>query len=118
MRKAFYPYVSGSQPQVDQQLILQALDAWSWFWVGVEGTLLFAVAGFGLIALHAYGAGAAVLGAALVVATIGLPAIRNQCKRYAVAQVRAILADRGRAAAVRAVLAEMVGERSERRMAA
>lgn len=118
MRKAFYPYVSGSQPQVDQQLILQALDAWSWFWVGVEGALLFTVAGLGLIALHAYGAGSAVLAGALAVATIGLPALRNQCRRYAIAQVRAILADPGRAAVAHAALAEWTGERPERRLAA
>ena len=115
MRKAFYPFVSGSQPQIDHQLILQALDAWSWFWVGVEGALLFAVTGLGLIAFHAHGAGAGVLGAALVVATIGLPAIRNQCKRYAVAQVRAILDDRGRVAVVRSALLESIAERGEHR---
>jgi hypothetical protein len=114
MRKAFYPYVSGSQPQVDQQLILQALDAWSWFWVGVEGALLFAVTGLGLIAFNAYAVGFQTLGAALAVAAFGLPAIRNQCKRYAFAQVRAILADPMRAAVVRSAFAEWRGERDER----
>ncbi len=45
MRKAFYAYVSGSRPQIDRQLIQQALDAWSWFWVGVEATFVFALTG-------------------------------------------------------------------------
>ena len=57
MRQAFYPFVSGSQPQVDQQLVQQALDAWSWFWIGVVATLLFSLTGLGLIACGVYGAG-------------------------------------------------------------
>jgi hypothetical protein len=118
MRKGFYPYVSGTQSQVDSQLVLQALDAWSWFWVGVEGTVVFTVAGLALIAFHAYEAGIAVLVAALLAATVGLPAIRAQCKRYAVAQVRAILADPGRAMLVQGALNEAVGQHRERRMAA
>jgi len=118
MRTAFYPYVSVSQPQIDRQLIEQALDAWSWFWIGVEASLVFTLTGFGLIAGGAYAIGFQTLGGALAVAGIGLPAIRRQCQRYAAAQVRAILADPARATAVRRVLEELSGERSERRLAA
>ena len=50
MRKAFYAFVGGSQPQIDPQLVQQALDAWSWFWAGVEVTLVFVLTGLGLIA--------------------------------------------------------------------
>ncbi len=115
MRKAFYPYVSGLQTHVDQQLVLQALDAWSWFWIGVEGSVLFAFAGLGLIASHAYVAGSAVLSVALIVSAVGLPAIRNQCKRYAIAQVRAILDDATRACAVRFVITESIDQPSGKR---
>ena len=93
MRTAFYPFVSGTRPSIDQQLIYQALDAWSWFWVGVEATLVFILAGFGLIAGGAYEVGLETIGGAIVLAAIGLPAMRGQCSRYAIAQVRAIVAD-------------------------
>jgi hypothetical protein len=118
MRGTFYAYVSTSQPQIDRQLIEQALDAWSWFWVGVEATIIFTLTGFGLIASSAYQVGFETLGAALAVAALGLPAIRGQCKRYAVAQVRAILADATREREVRQVFADLAAERPIRRLAA
>jgi hypothetical protein len=106
MRQAFYAYVSGAQPQIDPKLIEQALDAWSWFWVGVEATFVFVLAGLGLVAGDAYAAGLQTMGGAMIFAAVGLPAMRNQCRRYAVAQVRAILAQPSRAAAVRTAFAE------------
>lgn len=118
MRKAFYPYVSGSPPAIDQQLVQQALDAWSWFWIGLVATLLFTLTGVGLMACGATGVGIQTLGGTMIFAVLGLPAMYGQCRRYAVAQVRAILADSARAAAVRGAFAEMTGERFDRRMAA
>ncbi|MBA4104954.1 MAG: hypothetical protein C0485_04270 [Pirellula sp.] len=118
MRKAFYPFVSGPQPAIDQQLIQQALDAWSWFWVGVEATLVFTLASFALIAFNAYQIGLQLLAASIAVAILGLPVLRTQCQRYAIAQVRAILADPHRAAVVRGAFAEVTGEPSVRRRAA
>lgn len=109
MRTAFYAYVSGPQPRIDPQLVQQALDAWSWFWIGVEASLLFVVTGLGLVAASEYRVGLQTIGAALAFAAIGLPLMRAQCQRYAVAQVRAILADAGREAAVRAAFGELVG---------
>jgi hypothetical protein len=118
MRQAFYPYVSSSRPQIDPQLVQQALDAWSWFWIGVVATLLFSLASLGLIACGAYDVGFQTLGATLVLAAVVLPAIRGQCKRYAVAQVRAILSDPARAAVVRAALVEVAGQEVVQRRAA
>jgi hypothetical protein len=118
MRRTFYPYVSGPQPQIDPHLIQQALDAWSWLWIGIEATLVFVLTGLGLIGAGAYPAGFQILGGTIVVATIGLPAMRGQCRRYAIAQVRAILADPARARAVRAALAELTDERKTIRLAA
>jgi hypothetical protein len=118
MRKAFYPFVSGPQPQIDPQLIEQALDAWSWFWIGVEATFVFIIAGLGLIASGVYDIGLQTIGGALVLAAIGLPAMRGQCRRYAIAQVRAIVVDPTRATAVRAVFSELIGDRFDGRQAA
>jgi hypothetical protein len=118
MRKAFYPYVSGSQSAVDALLVQQALDAWSWFWIGVEATAVFTLAAFGLIAGSAFRIGGQTLCGAIAFATLGLPALRGQCARYAAAQVRAILADPVRAAAVRATLVELAGEPVRPRQAA
>jgi hypothetical protein len=118
MRKAFYPYVSGAQPAIDQQLVLHALDAWSWFWIGVEATVLFTLTGFALIACSDFVVGIRTLAGAIGVAALGLPAIRSQCMRYATAQVRAILADPTREKAVRAAFDEFTGPPIDLRMAA
>lgn len=101
MQQAFYRFASSRSPGIDPHLIHQALDSWSWFWIGMEATLVFVLAGMGLIAFHAYAVGGATIGCTLALAAIGLPLVRLQCKRFALAQVRAILADPSRAAIVR-----------------
>jgi hypothetical protein len=118
MRKAFYAFVGGSQPEIDLQLVHQALDAWSWFWAGVEVTLVFVLTGFGLIAGGAYEIGFLTLGGTILFALNGLPAMRGQCQRYAIAQVRAIVADSARATSVRAAFAELTAHQLSGRRAA
>jgi hypothetical protein len=118
MRKTFYPYVSGPQPQIDAQLVQQALDAWSWLWIGVEAAFVFTLTGFGLIAGGVLTDGLITIGSTLLVAAVGLPAIRGQCERYAVAQVRAIVADSVRAQAVRSAFKDLVGNQYADRRAA
>lgn len=118
MRETFYAFTSGSRPQVDPQLVAQALDAWSWFWIGVEATLVFVLASFVLLAGGVYDVGFELLGGTMLVAAVGLPALRGQCRRYAIAQVRAILASPARADVVRAVFAEFSNPRTTVRRAA
>jgi hypothetical protein len=117
MRQAFYPYVSGQHAELDPQLIQQALDTWSWLWIGIEATLVFLLVAFGLIACGNYTTGFETLCGTLAVAAIGLPAIHAQCKRYAIAQVRAILADPTRATATRAAFADLTNASYTRRAA-
>ena len=93
MRNAFYRFVGGASPQIDHHLVHQSRDVWSWFWTGVETTLLFVLTSLVLVAGGAYAAGFMTLGATLAIAGFALPAIRGQCRRYAIAQVNAILAD-------------------------
>jgi hypothetical protein len=118
MRKTFYRFVGGTQPAVDPQLIHQALDAWSWFWIGVEATVVYLVTALALIAGGAYEAGFLTICGTLFFAVAGLPAMREQCRRYAIAQVRVIVADPARAAAVRAVFADLIHDRFSDRLAA
>jgi hypothetical protein len=118
MRKAFYSFVSGPRPQVDLQLVHQALDAWSWFWIGVEATFVFVVTGLLLLAGGEYEAGLQTVGGALLFAALGMPAMRRQCRRYAIAQVRAIVENPVRAAAAKTAFSELVGERVRGRLAA
>lgn len=118
MRKAFYPYVSSSAPAIDPQLIHQALDAWSWLWVGIEASVLLTLTGFALVAASARGVGIQLLSCVLAFALVALPAMRRQCQRYAVAQVRAILASPVRAKAIRAVFEELSRETTIVRRAA
>jgi hypothetical protein len=118
MKNAFYPFVSGPQPQIDPQLIQQALDAWSWFWIGIEATCIFLITGLALVAGSSFIAGAQTIGGTIIVAAIALPAMRSQCQRYAIAQVRAIVADPARAAAARNAFAGIASEPPTVRMAA
>jgi hypothetical protein len=101
MRKTFYQFTSTKSPQIDEHLIHQALDLWSWFWILLEASVLFVLTGLGLVSVGRLETGLITFGSAIAIAAIGLPAIRLQCKRYAVAQVRAILADPTREAAIR-----------------
>ncbi len=101
MRHGFYQFVGGSSPQIDEHLIHRALDLWSWFWIGVEATVVFVLASFTLLAIGYHETGLVVLLSTLVFAAIGLPAIRNECRRYAIAQVREIVVDAVRAEQVR-----------------
>ena len=56
MRAVFYRYASSrdDDPLVDKHDIERALDAWSWFWVCVEGCVYFAVAGAVAHIFHAH----------------------------------------------------------------
>lgn len=118
MRKAFYAFASPSQPQIDSQLVLQALDAWSWLWIGVEAALLFTLSGFVLVAAGQFQTGIAVVAGTMAVSAIALPLMRLQCERYAVAEVRAIIADPLRASIAREAFDELRGVRLTQRRAA
>jgi hypothetical protein len=101
MRKSFYQFTSSKSPQIDEHLIHQALDLWSWFWIVLEATVLYVLTGLVLVGAHVYQVGLITFGGAIAAAAIGLPAIRLQCRLYAIAQVRAILADPAREAEIR-----------------
>ncbi len=118
MRRAFYEYVGGSQPQIERQLIHRALDLWSWFWIGLEAAFVFVLASFVLFAASAYQVGAITLMSTLALAAIGLPFVRNECRRYAIAQVRAIVADPARARHVHQTFVELLSPESVHRRAA
>jgi hypothetical protein len=105
MRKAFYQFASSKSPRIDEHLIHQALDLWSWFWIVLEASALFVCTGLGLVCAGVYETGLIIFVGAIGVGAVGLPAIRVQCKRYAIAQVRAILADPAREATIRQAFA-------------
>lgn len=107
MRQTFYRFASSNSPQIDLHLIHQALDLWSWFWIGLEATFVFVLTGLALVAMNARDTGFMTVGGVLVLAAVGLPAIRQQCKRYAIAQVKAILSDPLRAAQIRQAFEEL-----------
>lgn len=101
MRQGFYQFVSGRRPQIDESLIERALDMWSWFWIGVEAAVVLVITGFALVATGVQQTGLGVVLATLTFAAVALPAIRNECRRYAVAQVREIVSDPQRATLVK-----------------
>jgi hypothetical protein len=118
MRRAFYAFVSGPSPTVDPQLVHQALDAWSWLWVGIEAAAVFIACGFGLVACGLPELGLEIIGATLILASVGFFATRAQCKRYAIAQVRAIVSTPAGEMAARDAFAELSEEHYIQRRAA
>jgi hypothetical protein len=118
MRKAFYQFASSRSPQIDEHLVHQALDLWSWFWIVLETAVLFVVTGLALVAVGQHEVGLATFGAAIAGPVVTLPMIRLQCKRYAIAQVRAILADPSREALVRQAFALLTPQQPTFRRAA
>jgi hypothetical protein len=118
MRTAFYQFANSRAPQIDEHLIHQALDLWSWFWIVLEASVLFVVTGLVLVAAHVHEAGLITFTGAILAAAVGLPAIRLQCKRYAISQVRAILADPNREMTVRQAFAVLDDRRGDWRRVA
>lgn len=118
MRRTFYDFVGGPRAVVDRLLVEQALDAWSWFWIGVESAILWTATGLGLIAAHEYSAGFGAVAAAILASALVLPALHGECRRFGAAQVRAILADEARTQLIRAAFAELLQPKVASRKAA
>jgi hypothetical protein len=79
---------------------------------------VFVLTSLVLIAGSAYEIGFLTLGGTILFALNGLPAMRSQCQRYAIAQVRAIVADSSRATAVRSAFTELMDHQHSGRRAA
>jgi hypothetical protein len=118
MRQAFYQFANSRSPQIDEHLIHQAIDLWSWFWIGLESAVVFVTTGLVLVAFGQHEVGLVTFGIAIAGAIVALPMIRLQCKRYAIAQVRAILSDPSREALVRQAFAPLGPQPSVIRRAA
>ncbi|MCA9261863.1 MAG: hypothetical protein KDA61_21745, partial [Planctomycetales bacterium] len=101
MRHGFYRFSATTNPEIDLDLVHQALDAWSWFWSGLEAATILVLTSFVLVACGAWNPGALTLSTTLALSALGLPMIRRQGARFAVAQVREICADEQRIAQVR-----------------
>ena len=101
---AFYRFAGSEAPQIDSHLIHQARDLWSWFWIGLETALLYFMTGLVLVAASAYQTGFTVIVATVVTASLGLPIVRNQCRQYAIAQVKATANGDASGAVVRGVM--------------
>jgi hypothetical protein len=94
MHSVFYKYASSraEHPLVDKHDIEQALNAWSWFWVFVEGVFYFgagAVTAWWLDSLNLAATFGIILVALLVLALMQ----RTRLNRYARPQVETIAAD-------------------------
>jgi hypothetical protein len=105
MRDLFYRYASSraDTPLVDKHEIEHALDSWSWFWVCVEGIVLFAVAGViaHLFYAHTLGVRLLIVGGIFIsFAVMQYPRLA----RYAQIEISAIATDSTAARDIRAKL--------------
>ncbi len=106
MYKVFYPYAGFESPKIDKQLVRTALDNWGWFWVGIESELLFIVTAIIVKVIGGKGQFWICLNVSLVIALL-LLITWFACRRSADRQVRAILDDPQRKAAIHAYFAEI-----------
>lgn len=102
MRDVFYRYASSraASPLVDKHDIEHALNVWSWFWVLVEATVYFSVAGVTALFLSSTALGITFLSVGVVTATAAKLSYRNLWK-YAFPQIKAISSDTLASTAVR-----------------
>ena len=101
MYQVFYPYVSLPDAKIDRQLVRSALDNIGWFWAAVEATVLLVVTTILLYLLDASGWGLTVLVAAGITTCFCI-ILWMACKRTTTNEVRGILQDPERRAAIRA----------------
>jgi hypothetical protein len=108
MRRTFYRYVSGdpTQSTIDTHYVHQALDAWAWYWIFLEGAIIAAITALfllieGKLKATFLAAGAGVVFIVLVVL------MRPTCARRARDEIDAILDDENRKKYVRRVFCEL-----------
>lgn len=103
MSDIFYRYASSTNPVIDNHLIWNALDKWSWFWICIEGEAVGVLALTLLLSVGAYQS-AAFLGSILFLATLAVTQINRACASAAHRQVREILKDPERRSTIEVAL--------------
>lgn len=94
MSNVYYKYTSSTAPNpvVDRHDIAQALDAWTWFWIALEGSVIWAIGVF--LSLQASSErGAIWFGFLLAGYLLGMLFLQPLLKRRAFAQVEKIADD-------------------------
>jgi hypothetical protein len=90
LREVFYKYASSLSPKIDGQLVISALDKWTWFWILLESVVLGFVTTVVLVLLAAYEA-AAFLGLGVLAGILLFRQAGPLCAPTAHAEVNAIL---------------------------
>ena len=90
MREVFFKYASSLAPQIDGQLVISALDKWTWFWILLESIVLAFIATIVLILIGGYQA-AAFLALGVLAGVLLFRLVGPVCAPTAHAEVDAIL---------------------------
>lgn len=106
MRRVFYKYASSTKPQIDDHVIIMALDKWSWFWILIESIGVSFLALLVLLALGAY-FGAAIAATWAFLATVVASFANRACVSLAHVQVQTILENTVWQTEIRAVLSAL-----------
>jgi hypothetical protein len=104
MNDVFYRYASSAKKAViDSHLVVQALTAWSWYWICVESLVILTVTA-AVFALFGKWSAATLVLAVMLVMLLLMRVFRAEASNYAEAEVSEILADNDRRQAVKSVL--------------
>ncbi|MGE3757732.1 MAG: hypothetical protein AB7H97_08250 [Pseudobdellovibrionaceae bacterium] len=103
MGEVFYEYASSSSGKaaIDPHAISQALTTWSWYWLCVEAIVLLLVTSAFFAVEGQYPTLAAILASILALLML-MGVFKSDCGRYADSQVRQVLSDESRKAAIAA----------------
>jgi hypothetical protein len=103
MREVFYEYASSAKDaDIDNHLVIQALTAWSWYWLFVESIVIIITTAAVLTWFGHWRLSTLMLAVAMVLQLI-MTIFRSESNKYAEAEVSAILAKEDRRQAVRSV---------------
>jgi hypothetical protein len=103
MKRLFYDFASSSKDKaiIDDSLIKQALDWWTWAWICLECALVFACSSAIAFFFASYLAAFLMLVVGNALTGISLVIIRKSCASTARAEVRSILDDQTRISTLR-----------------
>lgn len=102
MGEVFYRYASSAKEgEIDAHLIIQALTAWSWYWLCVE-TIAILLPTAALLVWFGQWKPAAIVMALVLVLQLLMRVFRADANKYADVEVNEILQDEGRRQVVRA----------------
>jgi len=97
LSKAFYKYVSSTNPIIDQHYINLALNEWCWYWIALDTQVLFSATGVLFLIMKWSWLNLLLILAICAFLLVMMKLIKLQAEAYTEAEIRAIFSKKERA---------------------